>query len=310
MRYFFDVAHGARIVVSHASVTNVAVFHSRDSLHQPLTKSVGATHILVKVDWGKVANVASIAAAPFTGGASLAANAGLRAGMVGVRGLQAGRAGKQAAAASKGLDAAIAAKPPAAKVAVPRSRNWRGQYAGGPAGGERGIRSMRRSVDEGLQDRLDTGLDAPNPLDQNSSFKDIQNRGKEGTPTGVDIKEDTLPTHDTEGNVTGSSTQTTLDMSDQQGTMSATHEVDAAEAHKKLMDEQHEKAKDAYDKTQDKNNPTIIATGAGAYGMNTMRNRAQTRQAEQQAEMERIEGIAQAGREKSGTGGGQVAVTA
>ena len=44
--------------------------------------------------------------------------------------------------------------------------------------------------------------------------------------------------------------------------------------------------------------------------MNTMRNRAQTRQAEQQAEMERIEGIAQAGREKSGTGGGQVAVTA
>ena len=101
-----------------------------------------------------------------------------------------------------------------------------------------------------------------------------------------------------------------LDSPTEQGTMSLHHEKDAAEAHKKLMDEQHEKAKEAYEESQDKNNPSMMAAGAGAYGMNVLENRKQQNQAKQQEEMQRIEQIAQAGREKSGTGGGQVAVTA
>jgi len=46
MRYFFDVAHSADIVVFHVS-EKVAVLLSRGNLHQPLTKSVGATHVLI-----------------------------------------------------------------------------------------------------------------------------------------------------------------------------------------------------------------------------------------------------------------------
>ena len=113
-----------------------------------------------------------------------------------------------------------------------------------------------------------------------------------------------------QGIVPDTTYQTTLDSPTEQGTMSLHHEKDAAEAHKKLMDEQHEKAKEAYQEMEDKNNPSMIAAGAGAYGMNVLENRKQQNQAKQQEEMQRIEQIAQAGREKSGTGGGQVAVTA
>jgi hypothetical protein len=264
---------------------------------------VGAAPILVKVDWSKVANVASIAAAPFTGGTSLALNAGLRGGAVGVKGLQAAQAGRKAAQAGKGLTAAQAGSKAAQTASMATEQAGRISYPRGP--NYKGGAATKRFADAAgkdasLGDFGDLGLEPP------KGGIDSLREAASGAPPSMETTKLTEGT----GFDTGQ-TSFTPEVIDAYGTQStAQQNVNTAQAHKDKMDAQHGKMKNKLKVEQSEQALPIAGAGAGAYGVNQMKNRAQAQQAKQQAEMERIEGIAEAGRTKSTTGGGQVAVTA
>lgn len=316
MRYFFDVAHGAHTVVSHALHGKVAVLLPRDNPLRPLSKSVSTAHILVKTtDWSKAANLASIVAAPFTGGTSLALNAALRAGTVGVAGARAGLAGKRAGLASEQLDQAknalaTAQRESATSLAGSNTPKYRAKP---------GTRKTAIAVGTGEQTQLsdysdigDVKQGAGSKLGETpkaSNFGNIMERGTENLQAI-----DTSNPSPVDSELTGAFTSQSKFTDD---VLAGYENQTIAEEHAKRMTAEHEKAeqkhdeaKEAYDKIQDENNPSMMAAGVGAYGMNVLENRKQQNQAKQQEEMQRIEQIAQAGREKSGTGGGQVAVTA
>jgi hypothetical protein len=314
MRYFFDVAHGARIVVPHASATNVAVLHSRGSLQYPLTKSVGAAPILVKVDWGKVANVASIVAAPFTGGTSLALNAGLRAGAVGVKGLQAAQAGRKVAQAEKGLTAAQAASTtaqtaasnlPKPKVKVTPNRDFGGQFTGNKTRTADSI----ADIGAGRATQLPGAPAGFPPRNPSSSMQGLID-STEGAPKRIVENPNHTWDVDNVKQPDGSYANQQGTHSTQQNVETAQQNVDTTQAHEDKISEQHDNMKVDYDNEWNKQTGPMAMASTGAVGVSQVQGRNQANQAKQQAEMERIEGIAEAGRTKSTTGGGQVAVTA
>jgi hypothetical protein len=293
---------------------NVAVFHSRGNLHQPLTKSVGAAPILVKVDWGKIANVASIAAAPFTGGASLAANAGLRAGMVGVQGLRAAHAGRKAAQAGKALGSAKAASTtaqtaasnlPKPKVMFAPNRDFGGQFTGNKTRTADSITDIGAGRATQLPD-APAGFPPQNPSSSMQGLID----STEGAPKRIVENPNHTWDVDNVKQPDGSYANQQGTHSAQQNVDTAQQNVDTAQSQSDKMTEQRDKMKVDYDEQWNKQTGPMAMAATGTVGVNQMQGRSQANQAKQQAEMERIEGIAEAGRTKSTTGGGQVAVTA
>jgi hypothetical protein len=286
------------------------------SFYLPATQTVGAdvgTHVLIikslsanapglmKGKWGTALNVASLLAAPFTGGGSLAANAALRGGAVAVQGGRAALAGKKAAQAGKGLSAArgtqqaaLANKPP--KVAVRRGSGATTQAA---------RRKTDAAVRSGQQAQI-PGMETVDPTDvgggRPQGFEAVNERALEAPQSSVEMPQDM--------------SQETLSVGDQQGTFPARQQLETAEAHKDKMDAQHGKMKVDYDKEWNSQTGPMAMASTGAVGVSQVQGRNQANQAKQQAEMERVQNIAEDGRANATTGksnsttGGKVAVAA
>lgn len=266
------------------------------------------THVLVKSlsasapgamtgKWGTALNVASLLAAPFTGGGSLAANAALRGGAVAVQGARAGLAGKKAAQAGKGLTAAQGASATAQANKVPVRRK---PYT------KRGQAQSMADVSSGkttqLSDFGDIGdvtegagskVGVTPQAEGGSYFDNLGERSTEGQqgldtdPAGANAPE-----------------QTTFN----DKTIEAYENQNIAQEHADKMAEQHKQMKEQYDKSKtDQTSPMAMAT-TGAYGFNQLQGRHDANQAKQQAEMERIQNISEDGKANSTTGGGKVAV--
>ena len=234
--------------------------------------------------WGTALNVASLLAAPFTGGGSLAANAALRGGAVAVQGARAGLAGKKAAQAGKGLQAArgtqqaALANKPRRGVAVRRGSGATTQAA---------KRQTAADVKSGQQTQL-PGMEDTGGGGRAQGFEAIQERAQEAPQSSVEVPQD-MP-------------QETFSVGDQQGTFDARRQLESSQAHADKMAEQHKQMKEQYDKSKtDQTSPMAMAT-TGAYGFNQMEQYRKQNEAKQQAEMERIESIAEDGRAKAGTG--------
>ena len=237
----------------------------------------GTPKILVKApSLGKIANVASLLAAPFTGGASLAANAALRGGLVAAQGVKAARAGKALQAAKGGQTASLANKP--VKVRKPRGRGATTQAS---------KRQTASSVRTGDQAQL-PGLESVDPTDvggePKSTYEAIQERAQEGPQSSVDDPY-----------------QETFSTESQPGTMDARMELEQAQS---KFDEMNEGFKEVAG--QQATPATAMATGA--VGVQQIQQNRQAKQDKQRAEMERIERLAEEGRAKASTGS-KIAVT-
>jgi len=237
----------------------------------------GGTQILVKApSLGKVANVASLLAAPFTGGASLAANAALRGGMLAAQGVKAARAGKALQTARGAEAAALAQKPP--KVAVRRGSGANTQAA---------RRQTAAEIGRGNQAQL-PGMESVDPNDvaggRAKGFESIQERAQEAPKTTLepDQYQETLSTSTDAGGKT-------------QGTMDARMELEQAQS---KYDEMNQAFKDIAGEQA----TPATAAATGAVGVRQLQQGAQAKEEKKRAEMERIERIAEDGRAKANTG--------
>lgn len=236
---------------------------------------------------GRALTGLSLLAAPFTGGTSLAAGAAARAGMVGVQGARAAMAKRTATQAGKGLK--TAQKTSQVAASTPQTR---APYT------KRGTKAAQDAVEGGqptLHDYSDIGdlevgqgtrLGDTAQAEGGSYFDNMGERSADG-PQGI---------------VTG---QTTLN----EDVVTALNNQSAAQTRAKEMNEKLQQAQDAYKESVDTNTPIGAASAAGAYGFNQMEQHKKQNEANQKAEMERIEGLAEDARSKASTGtGGKVAV--
>ena len=259
---------------------------------------------------GTALTAASLLAAPFTGGTSLAAGAAARGAMVGVQGARAAIAGRKADQARRGLQAAqktsqtaqtAASNLPKPKVKVTPNRDFGGQFTGNKT------RTADSIADIGAG-RATQLPDAPAgfpPQTPSSSMQGVIDR-TEGAP-----KENPFHTWDVDN-----AKQPDGSYANQRGTFSAQQDVDTAQqsvntaqSQSDKMNEKLQEAQDAYKESIDTNTPIGVASAAGAYGFNQMEQHKKQNEANQKAEMERIEGLAEDARSKASTGtGGKVAV--
>ena len=254
--------------------------------------------LVMKGKLGTALTAASILAAPFTGGASLAAGAAARAAMVGVQGGRALLAGRKAAQAGKGLQSAQAASATAQVNKIPVKRK---RYA--KQGQNQSMADVNSGKTTQLSDFGDIGdvtegagskVGVTQPAEGGSHFDNVAERGAEG-PQGIDT------------NPAGpnASQQTTLS----NDAVSALNNQNTAQVNSDKMNERLQESRDAYKESVDINTPMGEASAVGAYGFNQLEQHKQQNQAKQQAEMKRIEDLSSAGRAKASTGtGGQVAV--
>ena len=220
---------------------------------------------------GKIANIASLVAAPFTGGASLAANAALRGGMVAAQGMRAARAGKALQTARGTQTAALAQKPP--KVAVRRGSGANTQAA---------RRQTAADVGRGKQAQL-PGMESVDPNDiaggRAKGFESIQERAQEAPKTTLEPDQ----------------YQETLTVGDTPGTMDARMELEQAQS---KYDDMNQAFKDIAGEQA----TPATAAATGAIGVRQLQQGAQAKEEKKRAEMERIERIAEDGRAKANTG--------
>ena len=254
--------------------------------------------LVMKGKLGTALTAGSILAAPFTGGASLAAGAAARAAMVGVQGGRALLAGRKAAQAGKGLQSAQAASATAQVNKIPVKRK---PYA--KQGQNQSMADVNSGKTTQLSDFGDIGdvtegagskVGVTQPAEGGSHFDNVAERGAEG-PQGIDT------------NPAGpnASQQTTLS----NDAVSALNNQNTAQVNSDKMNERLQESRDAYKESVDINTPIGEASAVGAYGFNQLEQHKQQNQAKQQAEMKRIEDLSSAGRAKASTGtGGQVAV--
>lgn len=264
---------------------------------------VTAPVLVVKSKLGTALTAASLLAAPFTGGASLAAGAAARGAMVGVQGARAGIAGIKARQASKGLGAAKEASN------VANTARARGAYR--KQGQAQSMADVSGGKTTQLSDFADIGdvtegagakVGVTEPAKGGSYFDNISERGADGQMgSGSDAYQTTLDVDNVK--------QPNGSFANQQGTLSAQQNVDATQARANEMNEKLQETQKNYKESADMNTPIGAASAVGAYGFNQMEQHKKQNEANQKAEMERIEGLAESARAKASTGtGGKVAV--
>ena len=237
---------------------------------------------------GTALTVASLLAAPFTAGTSLAAGAAARAGMVGVQGARTAMAGRKATQAGKGLQSAqktsqVAASTP--QTRAPYTKRGQAQSMADVKSGK--ATQLSDFADIGnVTEGTGAKVGVTQPAEGGSYFDNIGERSAEG-PQGI---------------VTG---QTTLN----EDVVTALNNQSAAQTRAKEMNEKLQQAQDAYKESIDTNTPIGAASAVGAYGFNQREQHKKQNEANQKAEMERLEGLAEDARAKASTGtGGKVAV--
>jgi len=317
------------VVVPFPQVQVVATssFHTTNN-HRNTGGSMGTVTpsvLVVKGKLGTALTAASLLAAPFTGGASLAAGAAARGAMVGVQGGKALLAERKAAQAGKGLQsaqagrtAALTNRPPTIPPPKTTPRDSRGQFYGHKTR----TAGSRADIDAGrATDLSEHGVTPSAPADVSANI----NSSSMGTDTmnstsNVGVTPSSPPTP-TDSNFhtfdVDNVKQTDGSVANQQGSFSHQQNVDVhqqnidtAQAQSDKMSEKLLDAQKDYDDSQKTNTPIGAASVAGAYGFNQLEQHKQQNQAKQQAEMKRIEDLSSAGRAKASTGtGGQVAVT-
>jgi len=237
---------------------------------------------------GTALTALSLLAAPFTGGTSLAAGAAARAGMVGVQGARAAMAKRTATQAGKGLEAAQEASKVAAstpKTRAPYTKRGQAQSMADVSSGK--TTQLSDFADIGnVTEGAGAKVGVTQPAKGGSYFDNIGERSAEG-PQGIDTGQTTL----NEDVVTNLNNQ------------------NAAQTRANEMNEKLQQAQDAYKESMDTNTPIGAASAVGAYGFNQMEQHKKQNEANQKAEMERLEGLAEDARAKASTGtGGKVAV--
>lgn len=239
---------------------------------------------------GTALTAASLLAAPFTGGASLAAGAAARGAMVGVQGARAAIAGKKAAQASNALGAA----QKTSQTALTASSLPLGESTIGVTGPHHRSKAATKRF-----------ADAPGKDASLANFRHVAERGGEG-PQAMESLPD--PAEGTGANTSQSSfTPEVMDAYETENI--AQQNVNAAQSQSDKMNEKLQDAQKNYDDSQKTNTPIGLASAAGAYGFNQMEQHKKQNEANQKAEMERIEGLAESARSKASTGtGGKVAV--
>jgi len=260
---------------------------------------------------GRALTAASLLAAPFTGGASLAAGAAARAGMVGVQGARAAMAKRTATQAGKGLKTAQEASKTAqtasslpsslddSKVAVQRGANHKSLAAKNRAANAPG-------TDADLTQFGGTGFESQSG--ENNPFGQLSQRAEDAATEAPSIETNRLSSGTGQNTVQSSFTPKVLDAYETENI--AQQNVNAAQLQSDKMNEKLQQAQDAYKESIDTNTPIGAASAAGAYGFNQMEQHKKQNEANQKAEMERLEGLAEDVRAKASTGtGGKVAVT-
>ena len=251
---------------------------------------------------GTALTAASLLAAPFTGGASLAAGAAARGAMVGVQGARAGLAASRAKKAGKALDAAKGTQTAALANAPSKVVTRRGTGVNTQAA----RRKTAADVGGGKQAQL-PGMETVDPTDvgggRAKGFEALQERTQDAPDSTVELPQDTDMSDPT-------GYQETFSMTNKPpGTMETRMQLEDAQAQSNEVKQKLQDAQDKYEESQKTNTPIGVASAAGAYGFNQMEQLKQKRQAQQKAEMERIEGLAEDARAKASTGtGGKVAV--
>jgi hypothetical protein len=254
---------------------------------------------------GRALTAASLLAAPFTGGASLAAGAAARAGMVGVQGARAAMAKRTATQAGKGLKTAQEASKTAqtasslpsslddSKVAVQRGANHKSLAAKNRAANAPG-------TDADLTQFGGTGFESQSG--ENNPFGQLSQRAEDAATEAPSIETNRLSSGTGQNTVQSSFTPKVLDAYETENI--AQQNVNAAQLQSDKMNEKF------YKESIDTNTPIGAASAAGAYGFNQMEQHKKQNEANQKAEMERLEGLAEDARAKASTGtGGKVAVT-
>jgi len=250
---------------------------------------VTAPVLVTKSKLGTALTAASLLAAPFTGGTSLAAGAAARGAMVGVQGARAAIAGRKAAQAGKGLQSAqktsqVAASTP--KTRTPYTKRGQAQSMANVKSGKATQLSDFADIGD-VTEGAGSKVGVTQPAEGGSYFDNLGERSAEG-PQGID---------------TG---QTTLN----EDVVTALNNQSAAQTRAKEMNEKLQEAQKNYKESADMNTPIGAASAAGAYGFNQMEQHKKQNEANQKAEMERLEGLAEDARSKASTGtGGKVAVT-
>ncbi len=264
--------------------------------------------LVVKGKLGTALTAASILAAPFTGGASLAAGAAARGAMVGVQGGRALLAGRKAAQAGKGLKAARDASKAAQTASMTTGQAGRVSYSRGPnykSGAAKKRFADLPGEDADLTQYGGTGFESQSG--ENNPFGQLSQRAEDAA-TETPSMETTKLTEGT-GFDTGQTSFTPEVMDAYETENIAQQNVNAAQSQSDKMNEKLQDAQKNYDDSQKTNTPIGVASATGAYGFNQLEQHKQQNQAKQQAEMERIEDLSSAGRAKASTGtGGQVAV--
>ncbi len=264
--------------------------------------------LVVKGKLGTALTAASILAAPFTGGASLAAGAAARGAMVGVQGGRALLAGRKAAQAGKGLKAARDASKAAQTASMTTGQAGRVSYSRGPnykSGAAKKRFADLPGEDADLTQYGGTGFESQSG--ENNPFGQLSQRAEDAA-TETPSMETTKLTEGT-GFDTGQTSFTPEVMDAYETENIAQQNVNAAQSQSDKMNEKLQDAQKNYDDSQKTNTPIGVASATGAYGFNQLEQHKQQNQAKQQAEMKRIEDLSSAGRAKASTGtGGQVAV--
>ena len=295
MRYFFDVAHGAHVVVSHASATYVAVFHSRDSLHQPLTKSVGTAPILVVKSPDDIEKIWPLTAVGAAAGRAMAPIV---------------QGGKRALARGSGLKfnpnigremkhgsklAPLTSNPPISPTGAhnPTTTPFEGKYTPTP------ITGKDASVGEGMSGQTMSGsmnstAGAGPSIDSNAQQFADSLPGKVTGPNRV--QKPPVMVSESQTNLHGPEAPTDVEM----GKTTPLDPRYSTREHSEIRDKEIEEGTKR-DKMQER-------LGLGAMGLMHMSGRAQQKQAELEGEQQRM--MQERSTENASTGGGQVAVTA
>ncbi len=259
---------------------------------------------------GTALTAASLLAAPFTGGTSLAAGAAARGAMVGVQGARAAIAGRKADQARRGLQAAqktsqtaqTASSLPSSlgdsKVAVQRGANHK-------SGAAKKRFANAPGTDADLTQFGGTGFESQSG--ESNPFEQISQRAEDAATEVPSMETNRLSSGTGQNTSQASFTPEVMNAYETENI--AQQNVNAAQSQSDKMNEKLQEAQKNYEESQKTNTPIGIASAAGAYGFNQMEQHKKQNEANQKAEMERIEGLAEDARSKASTGtGGKVAV--
>jgi len=154
---------------------------------------VTAPVLVTKSKLGTALTAASLLAAPFTGGTSLAAGAAARGAMVGVQGARAAIAGRKAAQAGKGLQSAqktsqVAASTP--KTRTPYTKRGQAQSMANVKSGKATQLSDFADIGD-VTEGAGSKVGVTQPAEGGSYFDNLGERSAEG-PQGIDTGQTTL----------------------------------------------------------------------------------------------------------------------